>query len=113
MPMYKKMAADLLREGARFFESVAEQNPQIRDAMNENASIYKQTADLLMDDPTQMAGEKPINEIANDLLIEAGKFFISVANQNEAIAQPMLDNAEVYRQMGEVIMKEPTGFIPD
>jgi len=51
MITYAEMAAKLLRDAAGFFRNVGEQNPPLRDQMNDNAEVYDQVADLLEQDP--------------------------------------------------------------
>jgi len=55
MPSNAELAATLLRDASKFFENVAEQNPQIADQMNENAAVFKQVADRVEKDPTAEA----------------------------------------------------------
>ena len=46
------IAANLLRAAARFFNDLAEQNPEIRDQMRTNAETYETVAALVQNDPT-------------------------------------------------------------
>lgn len=51
MPTYANLAAKLLRDAARFFRNVGEQNPPLQEQMMDNATVYEQVADLLEKDP--------------------------------------------------------------
>lgn len=51
MPTHVEMAVRLLSEAATFFRTVGEQNPALKEQMDQNANIYEQTAGLLQQDP--------------------------------------------------------------
>lgn len=46
------LAARLLRDAADFFKHLATDNPDMADAMNENAAMYEQVADMVESNPT-------------------------------------------------------------
>lgn len=46
------LAARLLRDAADFFKHLANDNPEMADAMNENAAMYEQVADMVETNPT-------------------------------------------------------------
>lgn len=48
---HTELAIRLLRDAAGFFRNVGEQNPALRDDMNDNADVYDRVADLLEHDP--------------------------------------------------------------
>ena len=52
MPAHNELAAKLLRDAAAFFKTIAEQNPPLKDQMDENADVFEQVADLVETDPT-------------------------------------------------------------
>jgi hypothetical protein len=52
MPTHAQLAARLLRDAATFFRTVAEQNPPLKDQMNENAEVFDGVANLVEKDPT-------------------------------------------------------------
>lgn len=52
MPTHADLAAKLLREAAGFFNTVGEQNPTLKDQMDENAAVFRQVAGLVEQDPT-------------------------------------------------------------
>ncbi len=56
MPSHAQLAAQLLRDAATFFQSLGEQNPPLKEQMEENAAVFQQVADLVEHDPN---GELP------------------------------------------------------
>lgn len=52
MPSHAVLAAKLLRDAAAFFQTIAEQNPPLKEQMDENADVFQQVADLVETDPT-------------------------------------------------------------
>jgi len=50
-------------------------------------------------------------ELAAKLLNDAATFFDNVAMQNPEIGQQMMENAEVYRQVAELVATDPLGEI--
>ena len=57
MPSHSELAAKLLRDAAAFFETLAEQNPPLKEQMDENADVFKQVADLVENDPNGVIEE--------------------------------------------------------
>ena len=57
MPSHAELAAKLLRDAAAFFKTIAEQNPPLKDQMDENADVFEQVADLVEKDPTGVIKE--------------------------------------------------------
>ena len=51
MPSHAELAAKLLRDAAAFFKTISEQNPPLKDQMDENADVFEQVADLVEKDP--------------------------------------------------------------
>lgn len=51
MPSHSELAAKLLRDAATFFKTIAEQNPPLKEQMDENADVFEQVADLVETDP--------------------------------------------------------------
>ena len=58
MPSHAELAAKLLRDAATFFETIAEQNPPLKDQMEENASVFRQVSELVEHDPTGQIEEQ-------------------------------------------------------
>lgn len=52
MPTHSQLAAQLLRDAATFFRTIAEQNEPLRDQMSENAAVFDEVAMLVEADPT-------------------------------------------------------------
>lgn len=57
MPSHAELAAKLLRDAATFFKTIAEQNPPLKEQMDENASVFEQVADLVEQDPNGVIDE--------------------------------------------------------
>lgn len=57
MPSHAELAAKLLRDAAAFFETIAEQNPPLKEQMDENSDVFKQVADLVEQNPTGVIEE--------------------------------------------------------
>lgn len=51
MTTYANLGAKLLRDAATFFRNIGEQNPPLKEQMNDNADVYEQVADLIEQDP--------------------------------------------------------------
>ncbi len=58
MPSHSELAAKLLRDAAAFFQTIAEQNPPLKEQMDENADVFKQVADLVENDPNGQIDEQ-------------------------------------------------------
>ena len=52
MASHAELAARLLRDAAKFFRTMGEQNEPLREQMTENAAVFDQVADLVENDPT-------------------------------------------------------------
>ena len=51
MPNHAEVAAKLLRDAAKFFQAVGEQNPEIAEEMKINAKTFNSVAGLVETDP--------------------------------------------------------------
>ncbi len=58
MPSHSELAAKLLRDAATFFKTIAEQNPPLKEQMDENADVFEQVADLVETDPNGQIEEE-------------------------------------------------------
>jgi hypothetical protein len=58
MPSHAELAAKLLRDAAAFFKTISEQNPPLKEQMDENADVFEQVADLVETDPTGQIDEQ-------------------------------------------------------
>ncbi len=115
------LAVKLLRDAAEFFRKLADQNPPIREQMVENAGVFEQTATLLESDPlgsvSNAAESGSPNEkspdsyavLAAKLLRDAATFFQRLAEQNEPIRAQMIENGQVYRQLADLVERDPLG----
>lgn len=52
MATHAELAARLLRDAARFFRTLGEQNAPLHEQMEENAAVFDQVADLVEKDPS-------------------------------------------------------------
>lgn len=111
MPTHAELASKLLTDAADFFLTLGEQNPPLKDQMEENATVFRQMGALLAQEPQGALNGTPHNELAGKLLIDAATFFTTLAEQNEPIKEQMLENANVYRQIGEMVLKDPLGIL--
>lgn len=57
MPSHAQLAAKLLRDAATFFRTISEQNPPLKEQMDENADVFEQVANLVENDPTGQISE--------------------------------------------------------
>jgi hypothetical protein len=57
MPTHAYLAAKLLRDAASFFKTIAQQNPPLKEQMDENARVFEQVADLVEHDPVGVIEE--------------------------------------------------------
>jgi hypothetical protein len=58
MPSHAELAAKLLRDAAAFFKTISEQNPPLKEQMDENADVFQQVADLVEQNPTGIIEEE-------------------------------------------------------
>ncbi len=71
MTTHAELAARLLRDAADFFHHLANDNPEMAEAMTENAQMYEQVADMVETDPTAVLPESPDDAIETDGLLNA------------------------------------------
>ncbi|MCP9222424.1 hypothetical protein MKP08_06655 [Erythrobacter sp. LQ02-29] len=57
MAQTNELAAKLLRDAGQFFRHVGEQNPELKEQMDNNAQVYDQVAGMVETDPT---GDLPV-----------------------------------------------------
>ncbi len=111
MPTHAELSTKLLSDAADFFITLGEQNPPLKEQMEENAGVFQQMGALLDQEPQGALNGTPHGELAGKLLIDASTFFTTLAEQNEPIKEQMLENANVYKQIGELVMKDPLGIL--
>lgn len=51
MPTHAELASRLLKDAAKFFQTIGEQNEPLKEQMEENARVFVQVADLVEQDP--------------------------------------------------------------
>lgn len=113
MPTHAQLAGKLLADAATFFRTLASQNEELKPQMTENASVFDQMGQLVSQDPTGMLQDTPHNELAGRLLIDAAGFFRTLAEQNDDIKEQMLENANVYEQLGKLVSADPAGELQE
>ena len=111
MPTHAELATKLLVDAADFFVTLGEQNEPLKEQMEENANVFRQMGALLAQEPQGALNDTPHSELAGKLLQDASTFFTTLADQNEPIKDQMLENANVYKQIGELVMKDPLGVL--
>ena len=62
MATHAQLAAKLLRDAGSFFRNVGEQNPPLKEQMNDNADVYDQVAALVEQDPTGELDVQPAED---------------------------------------------------
>lgn len=63
MPTHVELAAKLLGDAADFFETIAEQNPNLRDQMQQNASVFRHVRKLVDATPDGEIDESDIDQL--------------------------------------------------
>jgi hypothetical protein len=112
MPTYAELTHDLLNDAAAFFKTLAEQNEAIRADMTENATIYERMALLIKQDPQGASPVgQPYSQLAAKLLKDTAIFYRKVAKQNGPIQEQMDHNADIYEQIAEAVVLDPTGVL--
>ncbi len=111
MPTHAELAGKLLNDAATFFRTLAEQNESLEEQMTENSTVFDQMATLVMDDPFGELEGTEHAELAGRLLKDAAGFFRTLAEQNEPIRDQMYENADVYEQIGEMVIEDPDGIL--
>jgi hypothetical protein len=111
MPTHAELAAKLLTDAAAFFRTLGEQNTQLQTQMLENAGVFDQMAGLLTQRPEGNLNGTSYGELSGKLLKDAANFFRSIADTNEPIREQMNENADVYAQIGDLVMDDPLGIL--
>ena len=111
MPTHAELATKLLVDAADFFVTLGEQNPPLKEQMIENASVFKQMGTLLSQEPEGALNGTAHSELAGKLLTDAATFFQTLAEHNEPIKEQMLENANIYQQIGNLVISDPMGIL--
>lgn len=111
MPTHAELSIRLLNDAAEFFTSLGENNEPLKEQMEENATVFAQMAALMEQDPQGEMNGTAYSELAGKLLQDAAGFFRSLAEQNEPLKEQMEENANVYEQIGGLVMQDPMGIL--
>ena len=111
MPTHAELAGKLLVDAATFFRTLAEQNADLKEQMEENASVFEQMGSLITQDPQGALEGTTHAELTGRLLKDAAGFFRTLAEQNEPIREQMEENANVYEQIGDLVSQNPLGIL--
>ena len=111
MPTHAELSVRLLNDAADFFIALGENNSELKAQMEENATVFGQMATLLEQDSQGQLNGTPYAELAGKLLQDASGFFRSLADQNEPLKEQMEENANVYEQIGALVMDNPLGIL--
>ncbi|MCK5374665.1 MAG: hypothetical protein KAJ40_05220 [Alphaproteobacteria bacterium] len=111
MSTHAELASKLLADASIFFRTLAEQNEELAEQMNENATVFEQMADLVVTEPNGRLEDMSHAELAGRLLNDAAGFFRELAEKNEPIREQMNENANVYEQMGQLVSADPLGVL--
>jgi len=111
MPTHAELTGKLLIDAAAFFRTLASQNDSLKEQMTENATVFEQMGELIVNDPEGDLEGTPHAELAGRLLQDAAGFFRTLAEQNEPIQEQMNENANVYEQIGDLVAEDPLGIL--
>lgn len=111
MPTYAELSGKLLLDAATFFRTLASQNEALQDQMTENATVFEQVAALVVQDPEGLLEGTTYAELAGRLLKDAAGFFRTLAENNEPIRDQMIENANVYDQIGDMVASAPLDIL--
>ena len=111
MPTHAELASKLLIDAAGFFRTLGDQNEELKAQMEENAGVFEQLGALLSQEPEGAINGTQHGELAGKLLKDAATFFVTLAEQNEPIKEQMMENANVYNQIGDLVMQNPVGIL--
>ncbi len=109
MPTHAELSSKLLVDAATFFRTLADQNESLEEQMTDNATVFDQLAEVLLQDPEGVLDGTEVSELASRLLKDAAGFFRTLAEQNEPIRDQMFQNADVYEQIGDLVKSDPLG----
>lgn len=112
MPTHAELTAELLKDAAAFFKTLAAQNEDVRADMTDNAAIYERMAGMLVAQPHgRTAQNDTYASLAAKLLRDTATFFRKLASQNEPIREQMEHNAGIYEQIADFVNDDPTGIV--
>lgn len=109
MPTYAELAAQLLKDSALFFRTLAGENPAVRQKMTDSAAAFDQAAQALLSNPLGVTGDRPNAATAAACLNEAAKLLRKLGNQNEPIREQMQTNADTFDDIAAKLSANPAG----
>ncbi len=111
MPTHAELTARLLVDAAQFFRTLGSQNEKLTGQMNENATVFEQMSDLMVQDPNGSLEGTSNAELSSRLLRDAAAFFRTLAEQNAPIQDQMNDNARVFEDIADRVANDPDGVM--
>ncbi len=111
MPTHAELASKLLADSAGFFRTLGEQNEELKSQMEENAGVFEQMSGLIAQDPNGELNGTSYAELTGRLLKDAAGFFRTLAEQNEPLKEQMEENANVFDQIGDLVILIPNGVL--
>jgi hypothetical protein len=113
VPTYADLTAKLLVDASQFFKTIGSSNPDVADQMNENAGVFEQMAGLISNQPEGEINGKTHAELAGKLLTDAAQFFRTIGEQNEDIKDNLLENAQLFDEVGQQVAQNPQAELPE
>lgn len=111
MPTHAELASKLLVDAAGFFDNLAEQNPPLKEQMDENSKVFRQMATLISQDPQGSLDDSTHAALTARLLRDTATFFRTLAEKNEPLQDQMEENANVYAQIADLVEQDPLGVL--
>jgi intracellular multiplication protein IcmJ len=110
-----QLAADLLQDAARFYRTLARENPEI-ESIRETAETYLRVAHYMTtsphETPPRSSAPETYSTLAIQLLRDSARFFRKLAGQNAPIESQMEQNAAIYEQIATMLETNPKQFMP-
>lgn len=112
MPTYAELSADMLKDAANFFKTLASQNEAVRDDMTKNAAVYIRVAELLSESPTGVSPNgHAFKDLASKLMRDTAIFYRTLASQNMPIKDQLERNAAIYEQIADALDENPLAIM--
>lgn len=111
MPTHAEITVKLLGDASDFFKNLGEQNQDIKEQMDDNAYVFEKMAEVLGKDPQGKTEDQVNNVLAGKLLTDAATFFKALAEHNEPIKEQMVQNAEIYERISQLVTDDPMGVM--
>jgi argininosuccinate lyase len=111
MPTHAELTGELLRGAASLFRNLAVQNESMADTLGKQAGVYTAMSDLIVRDPEGVTRGVTHAEMSARLLQEAAGFLRTLAEQNSSLQETMMENANIYDGMSDLIRDNPLGVL--